>query len=69
VHKLSGESASVSKSAVNDWYPVLAQILKTYAPKDLHNADKSTLYYNLLLDKTLAVKDYPCKGGSRARNI
>jgi hypothetical protein len=39
VHKLSGESSSVSKSAVDDWYLVLAEILKTYAPTDVYNAD------------------------------
>jgi hypothetical protein len=51
VHKLSGEDASVSKSAINDWYPVLEEILKKYAPRDVYNTDKSAFYYNLLLDK------------------
>jgi hypothetical protein len=45
VHKLSGESASVIESAVNDWYPVLAGIVKKYAPRDVYNADESALYY------------------------
>jgi hypothetical protein len=51
VHKLSGESASVSRSAVNDWYPVLAEILKN-TPRYVYNANKPTVYYNLLPDKT-----------------
>jgi hypothetical protein len=54
---LLGESASVSESAFNDWYSVLAEILKKYAPRNVYNADESALYYNLLPDKTLAVMD------------
>jgi hypothetical protein len=65
VHKLSHESATVSKSAVNDWYLVLAEILKKYAPREVYNADESALYYNLLPDKILAVKDDPRKGGKQ----
>jgi hypothetical protein len=63
VHELSGESASVSENAVKNWYLILAEILKRYAPRDIYNADESALYYNLLMDKTLAAKDEPCKGG------
>jgi hypothetical protein len=51
-HKLSGESASVSESTVNDCYPVLAEILKKCAVRDVYNAEESALYYNLLPDMT-----------------
>jgi hypothetical protein len=57
---------NVSESAVNDWYGVLAEILK-YAPRDIYNAVESALYYNLLPDKTLAVKDDTCKGGKQSK--
>jgi hypothetical protein len=62
VHKLSGECANVS-----DWNMIFVEILKKYAPSDIYNADKSALYYNLLLDKTLAMKDDPCKGGKHSK--
>jgi hypothetical protein len=66
VHKLSGESASVSESAVNDWYPVLAESLKKYVPRDVYNVDECALYHNLLLDKT-GGKDDTCKAGKQIK--
>jgi hypothetical protein len=38
VQKLLGESAGVSESAIHDWYPVLAKILKNYMLRDVYNA-------------------------------
>jgi hypothetical protein len=67
VQKLSDESASVSESAVNDWYPVLAEMLKTYVLRDVYNADESALYYNPLPDKPLVEKGDACKGGERRK--
>jgi hypothetical protein len=37
---------------VNDWYPVLAEILKKNTPRYVYNANKPAAYYNLLPDKT-----------------
>lgn len=67
LHKISGESESVNKEAVNSWQPILASILDRYKPSDVYNADESGLFYNLLPDRTLAVRNDPCKGGKRSK--
>jgi hypothetical protein len=59
----------ISKSAINDWYPVLEEILKKYAPRDVYNTDKSAFYYNLLLDKTGGEGWPMLRFGSGARNV
>jgi hypothetical protein len=67
--KLSCGSASVGKSAVNDWYQALKEILKKYAQRDVYNADESALYYIIIMlsDKTHVVKDDPRKGGKQSK--
>jgi hypothetical protein len=51
VHKLSGEFANVSKSAINDWHTVHEEILKKYALTDICNADKSA--YTIIFNQTI----------------
>ena len=64
---ISGESASVDDATIDSWQPVLKSILNRYSPCDVYNADESGLFYNLLPDKTLAIKGDPCKGGKRSK--
>ena len=64
---ISGESASVDDATIDSWQPVLKSILNWYYPCDVYNADNSGLFYNLLPDKTLAMKGNPCKGGKRSK--
>ena len=64
---ISGKSTSVDDATIDSWQPVLKSILNWYSPCDVYNADKSGLFYNLLPDKTLAMKGNPCKGGKRSK--
>lgn len=62
MHKLSGELAAVDQYVMEDWTPVLNDFLQWYLPQDICSASEIGLYYNLLPNRTLTVKDDSCKG-------
>jgi hypothetical protein len=66
-HKITGEACGVKPEAVEEWTPIVAEYLKKYSPHDVYNADETALFYNLLPDKTLAVRGDSCKGGKRSK--
>ncbi|XP_063241569.1 tigger transposable element-derived protein 6-like [Bacillus rossius redtenbacheri] len=66
-HKIVGESASVDPKSVSEWLPLLQNILSRYQPRDVYNADELGMFYNLLPDRTLAVKGDVCKGAKRSK--
>jgi hypothetical protein len=44
---------------VKDRTPILNGFLHQYSLRDIYNSDEMGLYYNLLPDRTLTVKDDP----------
>jgi hypothetical protein len=58
MHNLSGELAAVDPYVMKDCTAVL---------NDIYSAMKLGLYYNLLPNRTLAVKDDSCKDRQRSK--
>jgi hypothetical protein len=42
-------------------------LLERYEPRDIYNTDETGLFYNCLLDRTLALKGHSCHGGKSAK--
>ncbi|KAJ8887610.1 hypothetical protein PR048_013827 [Dryococelus australis] len=61
-HKIVGEIVSVDPQSVSEWLPLLQNILSRYQPRGVYNADELGIFYNLMPDRTLAVKGDVCKG-------
>lgn len=51
---LHGESGSLDIVEVESHRTVLKELLKTYAPNDIYNADELALFYKLLPNRSLA---------------
>ncbi|XP_043471562.1 tigger transposable element-derived protein 4-like [Leptopilina heterotoma] len=55
--KISGESAIVDKTCVNDWLStVWPNLRERYSADDIFNADETGLFYKMMPDKTLKYK-------------
>lgn len=54
--KINGERASVSPQTIEDWIPVLRELIIEYQPRDIFNMDESGLQFRALPDKTLAAR-------------
>jgi hypothetical protein len=66
MHKMPGKAAAVDPDVMKCWAAVLNDCLHWYSPQDIYNAGKISLHYILLPNRTLTVKDDPCKGGKRS---
>lgn len=65
---ICGERADVHPAVCEHWEnDRLQNILRTYHPDDIFNADETALYYKMLPDKTLAFKVDVCAGGKRRK--
>jgi hypothetical protein len=42
--------------------------LEGYQPPDVHNADETGLFFNVLPDRTLAYKGETCHGGKQSKD-
>ena len=63
---VSGENTSVDRTVCDDWREsTLKPVLQHYSANGVINADETGLYWQLLPDKTHAVKGETCTGGSR----
>lgn len=62
-----GEAQIVDSEEVAAWLNKNRQIINRYEPKDIYNMDESGLFYNLLPEKTLALKGEKCRGGKRSK--
>ena len=60
--KISGKEKSVSKDVEAWLYSTLPDLLKTYKPEDIYNADKTGLFYKLQLNRILVFKGEKCSG-------
>ena len=64
---ICGESASVDEKSVENYKLQLKGILAEYNEKDIFNADKTGLFYNMLRNKTLIYKGEKCFGGKHSK--
>jgi hypothetical protein len=62
---MCGESTDVRESDVlHEWKDIkLRQILDTFAPRDIYNADETGLFWKALPDLTVALKNERVSGG------
>lgn len=65
---VSGESASVDQLTVSEWKDkVLPSLHEKFDEKDIFNVDECALFYNMLPDKTFALKGENCSGGKMSK--
>ena len=66
---MCGESAAVRESDVlHEWKDIkLRQILDTFAPRDIYNADETGLFWKALPDRTLAFENERVSGGKLSK--
>ena len=64
-----GEAKSVDSdlSDMAGWKDGLSLILKSYHANDIYNADETGLFFKLMPDKTLELKNVQCRGGKRSK--
>ena len=66
--KLSGESASVCGSVVENWRDnQLKFLLQNFQPECIFNADETGLFWKLLPERTLHFKGQKCQGGKKSK--
>jgi hypothetical protein len=64
--KMCGESAAVRGNVLllHEWKAIkLRQILDTFSPRDIYNADETELFWKALPDRTLVFKNQRVSGG------
>jgi AcrR family transcriptional regulator len=66
--KLVGESAAVDSESTEAWLERLPSLLEGYEQRDIYNADETGLFYNVLPDRTLALKGESCHGGKNCKD-
>jgi hypothetical protein len=65
--KLAGESEAVDSESTEAWLERLPSLLKGYE-RDIYNVDETGLFYNVLPDRTLALKGESCHGGKNCKD-
>jgi hypothetical protein len=65
--KLAAESAAVDSESTEAWLERLSTLLECYKQRNIYNADEKGLFYNVLPDRTLALKGESCHGGQNYR--
>ena len=65
--RLCGEGSSADLSQLDQWDEKLQNILQTYQPKDIFNADETALFFKCTPDKTYRVKGQAAKGGKQPK--
>jgi len=63
-----GESAEVCVESTDAWLESLPSLLGRYEPRDVHNADETGLFFNVLPDRTLAYKGESCHGRKHSKH-
>jgi hypothetical protein len=62
------ESAEVNVESTDAWLESLPSLLGGYEPRDVYNADKTGLFFNVFPDRTLAYKEESCHGGKHSKD-
>ena len=60
--KFAGEAQTVTQETIENWKPVLGQLIDKYDPYDIYNMDECALFYQQAPRKTYAVKGQHIKG-------
>jgi hypothetical protein len=58
-----GVSKDVDESVVSEYKPKLLELISSFEPKNIYNADETGLFFRILPTKSLAVKGGKCTGG------
>lgn len=67
--QISGEAEAVDDDSIAPWIEnLLPNLLKDYAPEDVYNADEFGLFFKLMPDKSLVLKDEKCHGGKLSKD-
>lgn len=65
---ICGKENSVNRLEASDWLSEnVPDILTSYAPRDIYNANESGLFYQMLPKRTLAQKGASCHGGKQSK--
>uniref|UniRef100_H2ZX14 HTH psq-type domain-containing protein n=1 Tax=Latimeria chalumnae TaxID=7897 RepID=H2ZX14_LATCH len=63
-----GETNSAPQLLINEWkFTTLVAILAQYELRDIYNMDKTGLFWQLLLNRTLAFKGERCSSGKQSK--
>jgi hypothetical protein len=65
---LSGESAQVDPTTIEEWKRRLPTLLESYAENDVYNADETSLFFKFLPDRSMVLSKEACKGGKRSKD-
>ncbi|CAI6349299.1 unnamed protein product [Macrosiphum euphorbiae] len=67
--KICGEADAVDDNSIKSWKEtILPNLLKDYSPEDIYNADEFGLFFKLMPDKSLVMKDETCHGGKLSKD-
>ncbi len=66
--KISGESAKVNTTTIDEWKERLPILIDNYSENDIFNCDETGLFFKALPDKCFVLKKDECKGGKRAKD-
>ena len=59
------KSVDINSNEMEAWQRTLSMLLKEYKHEDVYNADETAIFYRLLPDKTLELKNVNCHGGKQ----
>ncbi|CAI6352429.1 unnamed protein product [Macrosiphum euphorbiae] len=62
-----GESKSVDTETVDEWRIKVKQLISSYEPRNIYNADEPGLFYKILPNKTLSFKNEICTSGKKSK--
>ncbi|KAL4088995.1 hypothetical protein QTP88_024073 [Uroleucon formosanum] len=62
-----GESKSVDTETVVEWRIKVKQLISSYEPRNIYNADETGLFYKILPNKTLSFKNEICTSGKKSK--
>ncbi|XP_008189452.1 tigger transposable element-derived protein 4-like [Acyrthosiphon pisum] len=67
--KICGEADAVDDNSIKSWKETIQpNFLKDYSPEDIYNADEFGLFFKLMPDKSLVMKDETCHGGKLSKD-
>lgn len=64
---ICGESKSVDTETVDEWRIKVKQLISSYEPRNIYNADETGLFYKVLPKKTLNFKNEICTSGKKSK--
>lgn len=62
-----GELSKVNETTAVDWLSYFKTLKNKFSPEDIFNVDETGLFFNLLPDRTYAVKGEKCHGGENSK--